>query len=441
MKKTSIIILMFLSLGMYSQQTADRWDLKKCIDQALKQNIQLQQSNLAIESNLQTELQAKAARLPSFNASAGYNFNYSRSLNAIDNKYGNYNDQQSLNCNINSSIILYNGYKTRYNILRASMAVEAEKYNVEKSKNDISLNILDAYLQILYAEEQVNNARKQVDLSVEQLKLATERQNIGILSKADFLQVKSQLATERSALSNANKNLIYSKMNLLQIMEMPASTLIDIVHPELDSLLTQNINLSSDSVYAKAVNARPEIKSADLNVELSKATVNIAKSDYLPRLSLNGEIGTGYGSSFDGLAFDYQMKKRVSPSLGLALSIPIYQNRQVKTNVKKALIEVKNAELSAQYSRSLLRKEIEQDYADVVTAEESFAASKEEYDATLEAYHVAEEKYAVGMFSSIDFLIQKTKLITAESNFLQAKYNLIFSRKTLEYYSESTLSL
>jgi outer membrane protein len=169
--------------------------------------------------------------------------------------------------------------------------------------------------------------------------------------------------------------------------------------------------------------------------------VNIAKSGYLPRLSLDAGVNTGYSSLQTGSGYSTQLSDRLTPSVGLNLSIPIFDNRQVKSNVELAQIGTRNAELQEIDVKNQLRKEIEQACTDVKSAQIQYEASVERYDAANESYLVAEEKFRQGLINSVDFLVQKTNQITAQSNLLQSKYTLIFDYKILDFYSGVPLTL
>ncbi len=54
--------------------------------------------------------------------------------------------------------------------------------------------------------------------------------------------------------------------------------------------------------------------------------------------------------------------------------------------------------------------------------------------ATRESSALSDEKFIQGIINSTDYLVSKTNLIVAESQFLQSKYNLIFSYKILDFY-------
>ena len=134
------------------------------------------------------------------------------------------------------------------------------------------------------------------------------------------------------------------------------------------------------------------------------------------------------------------MKNNISPAIGLTASIPIYLNKQVRTNVAVAKKNSNNAELNEYNVKNQLRKAIEQSCQDVSSSQIEYEASIEAYNAVKESYDVASEKFNQGIMNSVDFLIQKTSYITTQSSFLQSKYRLVFSYKVLDFYSGLPLS-
>lgn len=419
--------------AVHAQQTDSVWTLSYCIEQASNKNLQVQSAQISVQRNDVSVLQAKAARYPSLGASAGQTFAAARQLN-VQNEYGNYSNNNSSSYSISSNLTLFNGFKTRYNIEQANLNATASRLDAQTTQDDVVLQVLNAYLQVLYAQEALQNSRRQLEQTTEQLRLASERLQLGSISKSDHLQVKSEQASEQATVANAEKNLAMSKVSLLQLLNLPVSTSFSLEKPAVDDALNQHRSAIADSVYALALESRPSIKRAQISVSQAETNVKIAQADYYPKLSLNGQIATGYAASLNGLAYNYQVQNRVIPSLGLSLSIPIYQNRAVKSSVARAQLDVKSASISAEMTKNTLRKSIEQACVDVHSSQQSYDASNEAFKATNEALQVASEKFTLGMINSVDFLVQKNRLISAESNLLQAKYSLIFSYKTLDFY-------
>ena len=233
MKRGSLILcfcFIFLSTEIKAQQDKT-WALEECIEYALTQNIQVRKSDLSNQSFEYYAEQAKAQRLPSINASIGQDFSWSKNNQSAESGFSGSNGSSY---SVNSGVTLFNASRLNNQIKQAELDIEGGKYSLETTKESISLSILNAFLQILYAEEQVKNSVKQIESTTEQLRLAAERLILQVISQSDYLQVKSQLASEKLTLANAQSQLAIAKVNLMQLMELPVSSDFTITHPNLE---------------------------------------------------------------------------------------------------------------------------------------------------------------------------------------------------------------
>jgi len=434
-KILTALLLLFIQgthiTPIYGQNS--KWTIQKCIDYALQKNIQVQKTLLSTETNKINFDAQKASRFPIVDASARQNFGWADKQSAASGSY-TFTGSNNSSYSVGSSVTLYAGLKLKQSIKQSDINYQAGLFDSETMKETISLNIMDAFLQILYAEEQVKNSMNQVDLTDKELNLASERLKLGAISKADYLQVKSQLATEHQNIVNAQGVLTSDRVNLMQLMELPITNNFEIEHPDLTNLINKSRNSLPDSIYQIALAIKPQIKSATLYTESTSLGVAIARADYMPRLSLDAGFSSAYMSTLNGSDYPFQLSHNFSPSIGLSLSVPIYHNLQIRSKVDLAKINTQNAKLDEQNTKNQLRKAIESACTNVITAQNDYDASKEQYQSTQESFAVASEKYTQELMNSVDFLIQKTNMITAESKYLQAKYNLIFSYKTLDFY-------
>lgn len=439
---STVVFLAVLFPLKNNAQQADStvWTLTRCIDYAHEQNIEVRSSVLNIKSNEVGFEQAKSQKLPSVNGSISQNFSWQKGEDATGASTG-YSGNSNNNYQVNSSLTLSNGYKLSNKVKQAELELESVKLNSETIKENISLQILNAFLQVLYAEEQVKNAQKQIESTTEQLALANERLTLSIISKSDYLQVKSELASEKLTLANAKSQFEIARISLMQLMELPVTQDFDIVRPDLEKELNQMREPDAQSVYETALGIKPQVKSAEINAESALYDEKIAKADFYPSVFVNAGLGTGYTSAYTNSNYFDQLGNSISPSVGLSVSIPIFQKNQVKNNVKLAQIGIESAELNQINVKNQLRKSIEQACTDVNSAQEQYEAGKEKYTATEESYLLAEEKFKNGLINSIDFLVIKNSLILAESDLLQSKYNLVFSYKILDFYAGVPISL
>lgn len=436
---TACLLIIFSGIDCQAQNKT--WKLEECINYALDKNIQVKKSNLTSDQDQLYSGQAKSNRLPSVNASVSENFNWYKGFDSQTGQYGSSNGSNSTNLGISTNVSLYNGDRLNTRIKQAELNFESSKYYSESVKESVGLNILNAYLQVLYAYENVKNAEKQIESTTEQLALAKERLDLGVISSSDYLQIKSELASEKSTLATAQSQLAIDNVTLEQLMELPVDPNFAVSSPNLESLLSEFVQPDAQEIYNLALGIKPQIKNIELTKESTALNVKIAKADYMPILSANAGLSTGYSSLNAGSGFNTQLSDKVNPSVGLTLSIPIFQKKQVKTNVGIANIAVTNAELDVVNTKNQLRKEIEQACVNVVSAKSQYTASLEQNQSSQESYDVTNEKFKVGLLNSVDFLVQKTSLITSESKLLQSKFNLIFSYKVLDFYKGVPLTL
>jgi outer membrane protein len=448
-KLSLLILICFLNPGSRSLLNAQGkiWSVDDCIQYALEKNIQVQQAQVSSSISNEDLLLAKASWYPYLSSSARESYNWNNVVNSTTGAT-TFKGTNGLSISASSAMTVYNGSRIRNNVKQTETNYEASQYNIEIIKETVSLNVLNAYLQVLYSEEQVKNDTDQIASLAEQLNLAGERLKLGAIANSDYLQVKSQLATEKQTLATAQSQLAINRIALMQIMEFPITSDFQIQHPNLDSLINQKRIPDPVEIYQTALGIKPEVKNAELNKKSSQIGIDLARANYYPTLSFNAGVSTsysGYQTSYStsyrpGTTFGDQLRNNISPAIGLTASIPIYQNRQVKTGVAVAKLNLNNAELNELYTRDVLRKAIEQACQNVASNQIEYEASIEAYRAVKESYDVASEKYNQGIMNSVDFLIQKTTFIASQSTFLQSKYALIFSYKILDFYAGQPLS-
>jgi len=442
-KKASLIIatLLLLITGFSARAQEKSWTLAGCIKYALGQNIQIKKADLSNDRNQLYSDQAQSNRLPSVMASVNENLNWSKGFDSATGGFGSSSGTNSTNYSLNSSVSLYNGQKLNNKIKQTELELESGRFYSESVRESVGLNILNAYLQVLYADESVRNAEKQIEATTQQLGLAKERLDLSAISTSDYLQIKSELASEKSTLANAQSLFSITKVTLMQLMELTVDNNFQISSPNLDSLLVKTEQPEAQAIYNLALGIKPQIKNIELTRDAAVLNVKIAQADAMPSLSMNAGLSSGYSSLSTPSGYYTQLKDKINPAIGFSLSIPIFQKNQIKTNVSIAKIGITDAELDVINTKNQLRKDIEQACVDVETAKSEHAASLEQMQSSQESYDVTDEKLKVGLLNSVDFLVQKTNLITSESKLLQSKFKLIFSYKVLDFYKGIPLEL
>jgi len=430
---TMAALLWVVSVSVHAQP--QQWTLTDCIGYALEQNIQVRKADVSVslgELNLQ---QAKDNMLPSLSASLGENLGLQR-MTASTGEVS-WDGSSRTSASLSSGLTLFNGFQLRNRVRLAALDQRSLQYSADQTRESVSLSIMSGYLQVLYAEEQVANSRNQAEATREELALAGERMSLGAISNSDYLQVKTQLASEEATLATAENNLKMARLNLMQLMEYPVDESFETARPDIDAVISSIPIADASAVYEEALRVKPQVQIATLNRESAALDLEIARGGFFPSVSVNAGMSTGFTQAAE---MGSQLKNGFSPSLGLTASIPIFRNNQNRVAVSRAQYGITTAELDELNTRNQLRKEVEQAVLDTESARLSYLAALNRYEASLETYSVSEEKFKLGAMNSVDFLIQKTNLTAAESNLLQAKYELVYSHKIIDFYRGVPLS-
>lgn len=409
------------------------WTLERCIEYARANNLTVKSRELAVRSSEEGLLESKAAYYPSLNFSAGANasFQNTTTYNDYDEAAGKTSFSNSIG--LNSGMTLYKGGRTK-NAIRQSLAdYEASGWDLEQSKFDIETQVVSAYLQILYDNETLNLDIETEKLSAMQAERAKQMCEAGSVSKADLAQMQSTNASDKYNIVSARNALSADKLALKQLLELGADAEFDIEFPEISEEDVMAVIPELKDVYENAVENLPSMKSASLEVDAADISVQIAKGAFLPTLSLNAGVNTGAYSG-TGVAFVDQLNNKLGASVGLSLSVPIFNNRQYKTSYNKAVISADQARVSLKESQNTLLSTIESLRNDAVSARGRYQAAVERLAAQQTSYDMISEQFNAGLKNTVELITEKNSLLSAQSNLLQAKYQSVLSMKLLDMY-------
>ena len=447
MKKISCVIILILSFGgIKAQDTAKKWTLEECIQYAIEHNINIKQRNLQKE-NADTELQtAKMSRLPDLNAGINQNWGFGKSLNTNTNGYENRTNSNS-SFYISSNMPLFTGFRIQNQIKQNELELEIATQGLEKAKEDLSLNIAALFLDVLFNKEILKVNEEQLKLSNDQVKRTEYLVEVGKVPSSQLYDIKAQAAKDEVSVIQALNRLQLSLLDLSQSLELErASTSFDIFTPDFEGNVIEN-NMQSilppDMIYDNAITFKPQIKEQELKVESSKKSLKIAQAGYMPTLSL----GLGYSNNFfhsydtQNIPFKDQINNNGGESIGLSLSIPIFNRFSVKNQVKSARINIQNQQLVLDNVKKSIFKEIQTAYLNATAAQAKYSSSIKAVEASQESFKYAEERYEIGKLSVFEYNEAKTKLIQSLSEQIQAKYDFIFRSKILDFYNGLPIKL
>ncbi|WP_373845910.1 TolC family protein [Bacteroides heparinolyticus] len=433
-----------------TRQTADtlpaQWNLQACIDYALQQNITIKKNRLNAASARVDVKTAKAALFPSLSASVsqrivnrpnsetntiitGDNITSSQSKTSYNGSYG-----------IDANWTLYNGGKNLNTIKQQQLNNRIAELNVTESENSVEENIAQTYIQILYATEAVKVCESTLKVSQAECDRAKQLLEAGSIAKSDLAQLEAQVSTDKYQLVAAQATLQDYRLQLKQLLELDGEQEMELYIPALNDENVLSPLPDKTDVYRSALIFRPEIEAGKLNVQASDLNIKIARSGYLPTLSLTAGIGTSHANGSD-FTFSEQIKQNWNNSLGFTISVPIFSNRQTKSAVEKAKIQKQTSELDLLDEQKTLYKTIESLWLDANNAQQRYAAAVEKLKSSRTSYELIQEQFNVGMKNTVELLTEKNNLLSAQQEMLQAKYMAILNMQLLKFYQGEQIAI
>ena len=450
MKQVSLIILsclLLLPAGMKAEDDMPKqWTLRNCIDYALEHNITIRRNRINVESTQEDVKTAKADFLPSLSGNisqrivnrpnsasgtiiSGDNITTSESKTSYNGSYG-----------IDANWTVYNGSKRVNTLKQQQLNSRIAELTVDESENSIEENITQLYVQILYSAEAVKVNESTLEVSRKEFERGQELFNAGSIASSALAQLEAQVSNDNYQLVTSQTTLQNYKLQLKQLLELDGDFEMDLFLPPLDDSSVLIPLPTKDDVYQTALNLRPEIESSKLNIEASDMNIKISRAGYIPSLSLSAGIGTTNANGND-FSFSEQVKQNWNNSIGLTLSIPIFDKRQTKSAVNKAKLQRQTSELDLMDNQKTLYKTIESLWLSANSAQQQYVAATQKLKSTQASYALVSEQFNLGMKNTVELLTEKNNLLSAQQETLQAKYTAILNAGLLRFYQGEQIDL
>ena len=422
------------------------WNLQQCIDYALTNNIQIQKNRISEQQGEVALWQDKGALFPSLSFSTSHTMGYrpfEEGTNIVQNgQVANTKNKVTYqgSYGLNARWTVWNGGVNQKNIEKQKVQNEITRLNTEQSELTIQEQIAQLYVQIMYTKEAVQVNEKLQKTAQSQYERGVEMMNQGQMAKADVVQLEAQLSSARYDVTSSQTQLLNYKRQLKALLELDLNTEFDVSGqiPTDEQVLA--LIPSAQEAYAKALESRPEIKSAQLAIDAANMHVDIAKRGYYPSISVSASLGDShYSASRNDVG--KQMKDNLNLSAGVTVSVPIFDNRSNRSNVKSARLEQANSKLDLQDKKNSLSSTIEQYWINANSNQQNFLAARDRVKSQEASYELLNEQFQNGLKNTVEVLQGRDNVISAEQDLLQSKYTTLLNVQLLKFYTGEQIAL
>lgn len=427
MRVSPVILALLASSCLYAQTTPRTWTMEECIDYALEHNIDIKKQDIQV-SNMKIGLsESRWAYTPTISAGSSYSLSSGRVLDQTTYDFVENVMFGSSSTSVSGSTTLFAGFRNYFALKRSQTSLKASLADLESLRSNIEISVMTAYLQVLCTHENLVSAQETASLLETQIEKVTAWVELGRVTEADLLQIKSQHFAALNDVASAEGQYQLAKMELCQLLELDDYTSFIAAPIEIDGTASMELFPASDSI---SVYSRPEYRSAELQTDVARWNLSLARASYYPTLSLSAGYGTSYSAArqraiqnpdgtyrYEAYPFFQQYLDNGSSYLSLSLSVPIFAGMSIRNNVKR----MKNAYLTAQYELLTVKKKLSKDYEQALieyrTSFQQYQTAKEQLSYAQEAARQITEKYNLG---KVDFTTWNTTM----TELAKAKYAL-----------------
>lgn len=473
--------LCLLLMTVLCGQAQEKWDLQRCVVYAMENNISVKQADVQARlTALQLKL-SKAGLYPNLGFSTNGGYNFGRSINPATNSF---ESKQIFfnNFQLQSSVSLFNWFSQQHTIEAARLESVAADAAIDKARNDIALNVAVAYLQALLAHEQVEVSSIQVRQSSTQLENIRKQVKAGVLPELNAVELEAQLARDSATFIGAQATYQQNLILLKALLNLDMVTPFDIETPEVTRIPVESLaDLQPGAVYKEALKNLPLQRVNQYRYQAALSSIKAANAARYPTLAAFANMGSRYSSLFpdqqnyvvtpsgklDTLGYvevapgsiRYAVRPgyivatknvpygrqiydvNLSQAIGLSLSVPIFNNRQLRTAWDRAKLNAEGLKLQADRDNLTLQQDIYTAYTNAVNAQQRYAASRKAVESAEKAYFFSQKRYDAGLLQTIELITNQNNLYRTRLDALAAQYEYVFRMKLLEFYKGNGLKL
>lgn len=423
-------ILLFTVLLASASASAETWSLDRCIDHAMTHNISVRQSQLRVDEGRMAITEAKDRFLPNVDGGMSESFSFGRGLTS-NNTYENRNTTNT-GWNIGMSVPLFQGTAALRRVKIAELSLQQYVWENESTKDNIALNIMSQYLQVLYAKETAKSARSQAEYSEFEVERQRALIESGKVAEATLYDIEALAAQDRLQVVTSDNEVRTALITLANLLQLENAVDFDIE----EGMGEPPVLMSPEDVYAAAMGLNNTLKGARQSLKVAEENIGLAKTGFIPTLSLSAGIGSSYYtvSGFQSESFGQQMRHNFSPSIGLSLRVPIFDAFSTRNSIRRAKLQKLNAELTLEQRESDLYKDIQLAFYQALGAKERSETASETLEKTRLSFETTKERFNLGRATIADYEQAKNNLYKTEISQIQARFEYLLRARILEFY-------
>jgi len=301
----------------------------------------------------------------------------------------------------------------------ASANLKATRLAAKDARDLIVLAVSGTYLQVIAAASRVESAKAQVTAGDAVNKQAIDRNKEGVNARIDVLRSQVELQVMQQRLRSLQADLEKQKLNLGRLIGLPPGqdfTMTDAVpYAPLEGV---DLPIALERAYKN----RSDLQAAEAQVEAAQHAREAAAAERLPSVGVSadyGVIGTAPNNSHGTF------------TLTANLHVPIFDGGRIQGDVNQAsaVLDQRKAELAD--LRGRIDYEVRSAFVDLQAAVDQVRVSRSSVDLAAETLNQARDRFAAGVADTIEAVQAQESVAASNEDYISSLYSYNLAKVTL----------
>ncbi len=370
--------------------------------------------------------QARNAFLPNLSASSQSSQGFGNG-NLGNNSFG-------FSLGASSGITIYNGGANTNTLRQAQLAEQAGGQDLGRTRQTVVFVVASDFLNLITQQEQLRVQRENLAAQEQTLVQLEQFAKAGTRNIGDLYQQQAATAQARLAVATARRNTELAKVDLIEVLVLDPRADYVFVPPTTLPAGAAAAAFDLDSLIGLALARRADVEAQSLRVQAAEREVSIAKAGRLPQVTASAGYSTGFQST-GGTDFATQLAQRRGGSLGVGVSLPIFDRGATSIALQRAQVQLENETLALRDRTQAVALEVRRAYLDYQSAQEQLVAAEAQQRAAALALEATSARYRVGLATFVEVTLARASLVQGQSAVVNARSSLVFQQALMSYYT------
>jgi outer membrane protein len=408
-----IVFIYTFCFSVFGQDNS--WPLQKCIDEAMKNSIEIKISQLQVKKTQKQHNSLANQLLPVISFTGNQSYNFGSTIDPSTNGRVSSNIQNdNFFLNVQSNLI---DFKAIANAQKTKINIEKAKAELAVIENEYQLQILESYYQALFTQELLKIQLAQFKNSEFNINRIQKEVEIGSKPQSDLYDMQLNFAQEEVRILETKQLEMLQKKQLFQLM--------NVENVSVEEVVLENF-VNSDVVLETEPNSNPKIKFAQLNHQGNLKETKLQKAYNLPTLTTFYGFSTFYYKPLNQSNvvvddFNRQISDNKNHQVGVQLNVPVFNGFRNNKSVSAAKIETEKSKLVIEQEKLKVKNQIDienQNKVNYEQLEEKLIQMKSYADAS---FRTSQSKFTSGVIDAVVFSAVKNQLLSTEYELLKNK--------------------